>query len=144
MEGIINKATHLGYKVERIRRMKSISQETLASSLGMTRQNLSRLEHAEVIDDDKLEQIAQQLGVSKEDIKNFNEDAMFNNFVHNNETVSVFNHISNYQLYPSEKINELVDTLIKSMQEKTELYEALLKSEREKNEILKKQLMEKG
>jgi len=130
----------IGRKIEKIRRLREIKQETLANSLGISRQAVGKLEQAETIDEDRLAQIAEALGVTVEMIKNFNEDAMFNNYIQANGTV--FNHVSNYQPQ-GEKFTELLDELLKSNKEKMELYETLLKTEREKNEILQRLLDQK-
>lgn len=114
----------IGRNIERIRRIKGINQDSLAAILGMSRQTLSKLEQAQEIDPDKLDQIARGLGVTADSIRHFNEDAIFNNIVHDHGTV--FNHVSNYHFNPIEKMEEL--------------YEALLKSEREKVEMLQKLL----
>jgi transcriptional regulator with XRE-family HTH domain len=116
----------IGRKIERIRKVKGINQETLAHRIGMTRQNLSKLEQAETIDEDKLEQIAKGLGVTAEAIRHFNEDAVINNVGNEFHEGS---YLINYNFNPIEKI--------------VELYDALLKSEREKNEILQKLLDQK-
>lgn len=136
MENELFTTGSIGRKIERIRKIRGIKQETLANSLGLSRQAVGKLEQLEDIDDEKLSKIALALGVTVEMIKNFNEDAMFNNYIHANGTV--YNHVSNIQQQQSEKYNELLEELLKSNKEKTELYEALLKSEREKNEILQK------
>lgn len=116
----------IGKKVERIRKIRGVSQETLAGSIGVSRQNLSKLEQAEHIDDEKLELIARGLGVTADSIRNFNEDAMINNFGNEFHEGSS---LINYNFNPIEKI--------------VELYDALLKSEKEKNELLQKLLNQK-
>jgi transcriptional regulator with XRE-family HTH domain len=71
---------HIGRKIGRIRELKGIKQEVLAAELGVSQQSISRIEQSETIEDDKLKQIAQVLGVSTDAIKNFSEDAVFNYF----------------------------------------------------------------
>jgi transcriptional regulator with XRE-family HTH domain len=121
------KAPHIGRKIVRIRELKGMKQETLASLIGVSQQTISRIEQSDEIDEDKLKQIAGALQVSVEAIKNFNEDAVINhmNNIHNNHDSSV-NAVIYYQLSPVEKI--------------VELYERLLKSEREKNDQLEEQI----
>jgi transcriptional regulator with XRE-family HTH domain len=112
---------HIGRKIERIRMLRGIKQETLAASLGITQAAVSKMEQSEKVSDEKLGEVAKVLGVTSDAIKNFDENASINNNVYDQN-----NTVINYQFNPVEKI--------------VELYERLLKSEREKNEILQSQL----
>jgi transcriptional regulator with XRE-family HTH domain len=123
MEKEIYQTGFLGRKVERIRRIKGINQETLANNIGMTRQTLSKLEQADDIDDEKLEQIAKGLGVTADSIRNFNEDAVINNIGNEFHEGSF---LINYNFNPIEKIVELYDALLKSEREKIEMLQKLL------------------
>lgn len=126
--------THIGRKICRIRELRSIKQEHLASELGVSQQTVSRMEQAETIEDDVLEKVASVLGVSAEAIKNFSEDAIFNNIntFHDNSSLNDYSSLLNYQctFNPIEKIVALYD-------EKVALLERLLQSEKEKVELLK-------
>lgn len=118
---------HLGDHVRRMRTALGIKQSALASELGTTQQNISRIEQEEEVDKPTLEKIAKALGVTPEAIENFSEEgAMFN--VQNNYEGSSSNYSGLHQctFNPIEKI--------------VELYDALLKAEREKNELLGKML----
>ncbi|WP_029274584.1 helix-turn-helix domain-containing protein [Pedobacter borealis] len=115
---------NIGRKIERLRKLRDMSQDTLAKELGISRQSVQRIEHSEEIDEEKLSQIAAVLGVTSDAIKNFNEEAMFNNIVNDHGTV--FNYISTYQLNPIDKIVELYDQLLKSEREKVEILKSLL------------------
>lgn len=120
--------SHLGRKIVRIRELKGMKQETLANKMGVSQQTISRLEQSDVIDDEKLKQLADALEVSVEAIKAFNEDAVINhmNNIHNNHDSSV-NAVIYYQLSPIEKIVELYERLLDSERKKNELLESLLK-----------------
>ncbi|WP_288878846.1 helix-turn-helix domain-containing protein [Pedobacter panaciterrae] len=122
------KASSIGRKIERVRKIKGFKQDALARMIGVSPQTISRLEQSDNIDEEKLEQIAKALGVTVDDIKNFDEEAIFNNFIENNETINQGCDV----VYNSESVEKIV-----------ELYEALLKSEREKIEMLQKQLQGK-
>ena len=74
---------HIGRKIERIRTLKGIKQETLAAKLGMSQGTLSKIEQSEKVDEDKLKLIADALELSVDAIKNFNEDAIVNNIQNN-------------------------------------------------------------
>ena len=119
---------HIGRKIVRIRELKGMKQETLANMIGVSQQTVSRMEQSDVIDEEKLKQVADALEVSVDAIKNFNEDAVINhmNNIHNNYDSSV-NAVIYYQLSPIEKIVELYERLLKSEKEKIELLEAALK-----------------
>lgn len=114
---------HIGRKIKRIREIKGLKQEALASMLGETQQAVSKLEQAEDIDDDKLKKIADALDMSVDAIRNFNEEAIIYN-IQNNYDGAVNN--INYQNHPVDKI--------------VELYERLLQAEREKIAMLEKHL----
>jgi len=115
-----SKVPTIGRKIERIRMLKGIKQETLASKLGTTQGAISKIEQSKEIDPAKLKQIADALEVSVEAIENFSEEAAINNIqntFYDNAVQNFFN--------PIEKI--------------VELYERLLESERQRNELLERQ-----
>ena len=124
--------THIGRKISRIRELRGIKQETLASELGVSQQTVSRMEQAETIEDDVLEKVAGVLGVSAEAIKNYSDEAVIYNIQNNYEGSN--NHGANvghqFNFNPIEKIVALYD-------EKVALLERLLQAEKEKNELLK-------
>ena len=74
------KTSHIGRKISRIRELRGMKQEALAAELGISQQSVSSLEQSEHIEDEKLEKVAKVLGVSKEAIENFSEEAMVNYF----------------------------------------------------------------
>jgi len=118
---------HIGRKIGRIRELRGMKQDALAANLGVTQQAISKLEQSENVEDETLEKVAKILGVSPEAIKNFSEEAIFNNIntFHDNSSLNDYSSLLNYQctFNPIDKI--------------VELYERLLKSEQEKNELLK-------
>jgi transcriptional regulator with XRE-family HTH domain len=120
---------HIGRKIGRIREMRGIKQETLATELGVSQQTVSRIEQSETIEDDVLEKIAKILGVTTEAIENFTDEAVVNYF---NNTFHNSNHGPFYHctFNPLDKLLELVE-------ENKKLYERLLQAEKEKNELLK-------
>lgn len=126
------KNNHIGRKISRIRELRGMKQETLAEELGISQQSVSQLEQSEKIEDDKLEQIAKALGVTKEAIENFSEEAVFN--IMNNtfqDNSSAVNYHCNF--------NPL-DKLVESYEENKKLYERLLQAEKDKIEYLEKLL----
>ncbi len=126
--------THIGRKISRIRELRGIKQETLASEMGLSQQTVSRMEQSETIEDDLLEKVAKVLGVTAQAIKNFSEDAVFNNIntFHDNSSLNDYSALLNYQC----TFNP-IDKLIELFEENKKLYERLLQAEKEKNELLK-------
>ena len=127
------KSLHLGRKVQRIREMRGIKQEVLAVKLGLSQQSVSNLEQSDNIDDERLQKIAEILGVTIEEIKNFTDEAIFTNYVYGEK-----NTLS--QVY-SQPISEIhVYNQINPIEKVVELYERMLKERDEIIEMYKKQL----
>ncbi|WP_448635426.1 helix-turn-helix domain-containing protein [Pedobacter panaciterrae] len=122
----------IGRKIEKIRKLRDISQETLATRLNMTRQGISKLERSETIDDEKLDQVAEALGVTANAIKDFNQEAAINNNFYDQN-----NSVINYQ------VNNPLDFAMSIVEENKRLYQQLIQSEKEKVEMLQK-LLEKS
>ena len=124
------KPNHIGRKISRIRELRGMKQETLAEELGISQQSVSHLEQSEKIEDSKLEQIAKVLGVilgvTKEGIENFSEEAVFN--IMNNTFQDNSSNNNNYlcTINPLEKIVELYERLLKAEQDKIAYMEKLL------------------
>ncbi|MEZ2338553.1 helix-turn-helix domain-containing protein [Mucilaginibacter sp. RCC_168] len=120
---------NLGRKISKIRELRGMKQEALATLLGVSQQAISKIEQSDEVEDLALEKIAQALGVTAEGIKNFNEEAVFNiigNNYHDNSSSVQYQCTFNP-----------IDKLIEVYEENKKLYEQLLQSEREKIEILK-------
>ncbi len=103
-----------------------MKQETLAAALGMTQQNISYLEGCETLDDEKIEEIAEALGVTAEAIKNFSEEAVINiisSTLHDN--AGSVNNNCTLNFNPMDKLLEVID-------ENKRLYERLLAAEKDK------------
>jgi transcriptional regulator with XRE-family HTH domain len=115
----------IGRKISRIRELRGMKQETLADALGISQQAVSKIEQSENVDETMIERVAKVLGVTALAIKNFNEEAIFNNIQTNTDTTN--STIVNYQFNPIEKIVELYDALLKSEREKVELMEKVIK-----------------
>jgi transcriptional regulator with XRE-family HTH domain len=123
---------HIGRKISRIREIRGIKQDVLATELGVSQQAISRIEQSEEVEESTIEKIAKILGVTKEAILNFSDEAVityFNNF-HDSSTGD-FRHNCTFNA---------IDKVVELYNEKVELLERLLQSEREKVEILKEKL----
>ncbi|HMM16317.1 MAG TPA: helix-turn-helix transcriptional regulator, partial [Petrimonas sp.] len=70
------KALHIGRKIERVRRLRGMTQADLGDILGVTKQAVSKMEQTEKMDDGKLKQVAEALGVTEEGLKNFTEETV--------------------------------------------------------------------
>jgi transcriptional regulator with XRE-family HTH domain len=118
--------THIGRKIERIRELRGFKQDVLATALGISQQAVSKLEASEEVDEERLNKVAEVLGVTPEAIRNFSEEALFNNI---NNTFHDNAYLVNYQFNPIDKIVELYERLLKSEREKVELFQAVNKKE---------------
>lgn len=127
------KPNHIGRKIARIRELRGMKQETLAEELGISQQSVSSLEKSEILEDKKLEEVAKALGVTREAIENFSDEAVFNYFsnFYDNSTGQVYN--NNCTFNPLEKFLETIE-------ENKRLYERLVQAEKEKVAYLEKLL----
>ncbi|MCC4230534.1 helix-turn-helix domain-containing protein [Zunongwangia profunda] len=124
---------HIGRKISRIRELRGMKQETLAEELGISQQSVSQMEQNENLEDEKLDKVAKALGVSKEAIKNFSEEAILNiigNTYHVDNSSAVnygctFNPIDKI-MEQSDKIEELYKKLLEAEKEKVAYLERLL------------------
>jgi len=108
----MKETVHLGDNIRAIRELKGIKQETFAEMMGVTQAAISKLESTEKIDDERLKDIADKLGVSINAIKRFNADAAMLYF----ENVSSYDHSTGTVIYnfnPVEKISELYERMLK-------------------------------
>jgi transcriptional regulator with XRE-family HTH domain len=109
-----------------------MTQAELGELLGITKQAISKMEQNEKLEDDKIKQVAEALGVTEEGLKNFTEEAVLyctNNFYENC-------HVSASNIGPISTVENLNHF---SMEQAVKLFEELIKIEREKFESLKKE-----
>ena len=129
------KNNHIGRKISRIRELRGMKQEALAAELGISQQSVSHLEQSEVIDEDKLQRIAEVFGISPEAIEKFSEEAVFNiigNSYHDHASSLNYNCTFNP-----------LDKLIEAYEENKKLYERLVEAEKEKVKYLEELLRKK-
>lgn len=126
----MERPVHMGRKIERVRILRGMKQETLAASLGISQQAVSKMEASEQVDDERLSKVAEALNVPVDAIKNFNEDAAINVI---GNTITNTNHDQSalvaYQptFNPIDKIVELYERMLKLEQEKNALLESMIK-----------------
>ncbi|RFZ89912.1 XRE family transcriptional regulator [Mucilaginibacter conchicola] len=126
----MSETLHIGRKISRIRELRGMKQEALATELGISQQAVSKIEQSEKIEEEVLEKIATALGVSSEAISKFNEDVLVFHIqnMHDHSTAYQYNYQCTFNP---------IDRLVEVYEENKKLYEQLLASEREKVEILK-------
>lgn len=122
---------HIGRKISRIRELRGMKQEALATALGISQQAVSNIENSEIVEDNILDKIAQILGVSAEAIRKFSEEAVFN--IINNTFQDSSSNNNNYLC----TINP-IDKIVSLFEEKEKLYERLLQAEKDKVTYLEK------
>jgi transcriptional regulator with XRE-family HTH domain len=119
---------HIGRKIERIRTIRGMKQETLAALMKLTQGAISRMEQSATVEESKLKAVAEALGVTVETIQNFDENALlgtsnFYNPQFQDNSTAVVNNFNSV-----EKIVELYERLLESEREKVKLLESILKS----------------
>lgn len=122
---IYTNTIHLGRKIERVRRLRGMTQSELGDMLGITKQAVSKMEQTEKIDNEKIKEVADALGVTEEGLRKFSEETVLyytSNFYENCKvSASNIGPITNV-----ENLNHF------SMEQAVKLFEELLKIEREK------------
>ena len=135
----MNKENIIGQKISRLRELRGMKQETLATALGVSQQTVSNMEHSAEIEDNLLKQVSQILGVTPETIRNFDEEAVINYF-------NTFNDNSgngaSWGSNPSINFNP-IDKILEVQEENKKLYERLLDAEKAKVEYLEQLLKAK-
>jgi len=122
-------STKIGTKVQLIRKYFGIKQEALASELGISQQEYSKIEQQEDIEESTLSEITRALNVSPQVIKNFNvEKAIANiNYSHTGNSNPEFENTRVLHVDPINKIVELYERLLNSEREKIELLKSMMK-----------------
>ncbi|MBA4319393.1 MAG: transcriptional regulator, partial [Flavobacterium sp.] len=85
------KPKHIGRNISRIRELRGMKQDALAMAIGVSQQTISNIENSEAVEEDKLELIAKELGVTSDAIKNFTDESIINYFTNHFSDSSSFN-----------------------------------------------------
>lgn len=123
IENIKSNHLHLGKKIERVRRLRGMTQTELGQLLGITKQAVSKMEQTEKIDDERLEKIASALGVTTDGLKEYNEETVLYNTNNFYENCGVKNAIGNNQTFNNFPIEQTIDWLkieIKNLKQERE------------------------
>ncbi|MXV52461.1 helix-turn-helix domain-containing protein [Pedobacter sp. HMF7647] len=117
---------HIGRKISRIRELRGMKQDVLATELGISQQTISRIEASETVEEDMLKKIAGVLGVTTEAIENFSEEAVFNYFnnFHDHSSGDFRQHCT---FNPLDKVIELYERLVQAEKDKITYLEKLLR-----------------
>lgn len=118
--------THIGQNLQKVRVYLGVKQDALANDLGITQQEVSKIEKQEYIEESLLLNIADVLSVSPEVIMNFNLERAIANICKSDYESSIL----------AKEVESEDELRIKMLDKIFELYERLLKSEKEKIEIL--------
>ncbi|MBB3056726.1 helix-turn-helix domain-containing protein [Mucilaginibacter gotjawali] len=130
---------HIGRKISKIRELRGMKQETLATELGISQQAVSKIEQSAALEDEVLEKVAKILGVTSAAIKSFSDEGVinyFNTFNDNSFNNGAYNAFS-CNFNPIEKWMQVIEENKTLYNEKIALLERLLQAEKEKNEVLK-------
>jgi len=111
----------IGRKIRRIRELRGIKQEVLAAELGLSQSAVADMEHSDTIDPDRLQKVADVLGVTPEAIKSFSEEALVFHIqnMHDQATAYAYNFQCTFN--PLDKVVELYERLLESEKEKAML-----------------------
>jgi transcriptional regulator with XRE-family HTH domain len=128
----------LGYKIKRMRELRGVRQDAVAKALGIKQGYYSEMEAGKhEISEERLDIIAEAMGVSSEAIKSFDEKRIVNYFSENSGNG---NAPGAYQpvFYTFEDIEKLVELAvapwrehIASLKEEIQVYRRLLKQKQE-------------
>lgn len=107
----------IGTKIKKLRELRNFTQEYMAKNLEMTPSGYGKIERDETeVSYQKLEKIAEVLGINVEDIINFNEKLVFN-IMHNQNSNNGYV-INNSSLTDNEK--KLYEQIIAQQKEEIE------------------------
>ena len=88
---------HIGQNIRKIRLLRGMKQETFAKELGIAQQNVSKMENKKEISEEQLKKVSEVLQASVEAIKGFDENAIINNNILNDQ-------VNNYNIHPVEEV----------------------------------------
>ncbi len=117
----------IGSKIRRIREMMGKTQNEIAKEINMTHQAYSRMERGQSsISTNKLEQIAEALGVLVEDIYKFEDGnvTISNNYNHGEANENAFQ--LHFTVNKNDKLIEYLEKTISNLQEEVKYLRAQL------------------
>ena len=118
---------HLGRKIERVRRLRGLTQTELGNALGISKQAVSKMEQTEQMDDERIKEVAKALGVTEEGLKSFHEEHVLYNTINfyencgvNSASINAHTEADTINNYPLEKTIEMFEKLLEKEREKFE------------------------
>lgn len=88
---------HHGKSIRAIRQLRGMKQNTFAKKLGMSQQNVSKMENKKTVNDEQLQSVAKVLDVTANMVKNFDEKVVVNNnFLFNDQIINPVKEIIAY------------------------------------------------
>lgn len=118
---------HVGRKIERVRRLRGMTQTELGEALGITKQAVSKMEQTEQLDDERLKVVAEALGVTEDGLKKFNEETVLYNTINfyencgvNSASINAHSEIETLNNFPIEQAIEMFEKLLEKEREKYE------------------------
>ena len=119
---------NIGTKIKKLRELKNLTQEHMASVIGVTQSAYSRMEMGETeITYSKLERISSELGMKPEEVIAFNESMVFN-VMHNQTGNGLI--IQNHSLNNEERelYKQQIETLKEEVAYLKKIIDSLIKS----------------
>lgn len=103
----------IGFKIRKIRELKSLTQEHIANSIGISQAAYSKLERGESeISVERIEELAKVFGHKIEELFSFDERVVYN-IMHNQTGIN--NNILNQHIGESEFLKEKINALEKEI-----------------------------
>lgn len=119
---------NIGTKIKKLRELKNLTQEHMATVIGVTQSAYSRMEMGETeITYSKLERISSELGMKPEEVIAFNESMVFN-VMHNQTGNGLI--IQNHSLNNEERelYKQQIETLKEEVAYLKKIIDSLIKS----------------
>ncbi len=111
----------IGVKIRQIRELKGLSQEYIASKIGVSQRAYSKMERDEIkLDWDKITSIAQIFEIDPLELVSFDDNLIFNNCNQSGKANHIVNQIP-------EKLIEQYDSRIKFLEEEIKFLREQLK-----------------
>ncbi len=120
---------HIGYNVKKVREIRNLTQQYVADKIGLSLKQYGKIESGQIVlDENRLEKIAESSDVSVDKIKSYDENVILNNTFYNEHGANVViqNGLSEEQIANYERLIEEKDKRIVLMEEQIILLKKLL------------------
>lgn len=144
------KNTHHGHAIKRLRRTAELSQQALASQMGVSQSEVCRYERQPVIKDEMIDRFAEALHIAPTFIKEWEEDPLTvtieNNTLEKGNIIAKEEFDSNENFNNDENFNNTynpIEAILELNRKNEALYERIIELEKEKSTLLEKLLNDK-